>query len=71
MTEDVLGARLFYTREEAAEVTRLSKGTIDRYLRSGELKAKRSARDADGNPAGKVLISRDALMEWFEGLEDA
>jgi len=63
--------RMFFTTAQAAEATGLSVSTIEGYLRSGALKAKRSGRDPDGNPAGRYVITRQALMDWFESLEDA
>ena len=66
-----MSERMFYTTAQAAEATGLSVSTIEGYLRSGALKAKRSGRDADGNPAGRYVIAREALIEWYEALEDA
>lgn len=63
--------RMYLTREEAAQATGVSLSTIIRAIAKGDLKAKRSGRDDDGNPAGKYLISVKAIEEWFDGLADA
>ena len=57
----------FLTREQAAEVTNTSVDYLRKQINSGKLRAKKSG---DGG-GGKFLISRDALREWFEQLEDA
>ena len=56
-----------YTREGATEVVPVSIDTITRAINSGALRAKRTG----ANGGGKYLISRDALLSWFEQLEDA
>lgn len=63
--------QMFLDRHEAAEATGVSPDTIRRAIRKGALKAKRSGKNKDGDGVGKFLISRKALEDWFEGLEDA
>lgn len=63
--------QLFLNRDEAARAAGVSVDTIRRAIRSGDLKAKRTGVDADGNPTGKFLISVKALEDWYQGLEDA
>lgn len=58
---------MFLTREQAAQVAGVSLDTIKRAIGKGALRAKRTG--ADGG--GKYLITREALMEWFDGLIDA
>ena len=58
---------MFLTREQAAQVAGVSLDTIKRAIGKGALRAKRTG--ADGG--GKYLITREALMEWFDGLVDA
>lgn len=55
----------------AAAVVDVSVDTLKAAIHTGALKAKRSATDADGNPAGHYLVSPAALDEWFSSLEDA
>lgn len=68
MTADV---KLAYTRPEAAKAVGLSDDTLKKAINAGHLRAKRSGKDADGNPAGKYLITHAALMAWLESLDDA
>lgn len=60
-------ARLFLSREEAAQAAGVSFDTIKRAINSGALRAKRTG----DNGGGRYLVSTDALQEWFEGLKDA
>lgn len=64
--------KLAFTTEEAATATGLSVDTIKRAIRSGALRAKRTAaNDADGKGRGKYVITADALTKWLESLVDA
>jgi excisionase family DNA binding protein len=63
--------KLALNSEEAATATGVSVDTIKRAIRSGRLRAKRSARRDNGDPAGRYLITLDALEEWLTGMEDA
>lgn len=56
-------APLAYTRDEAAEVLRLSKAKVDQAIRAGELKAKRQGRD--------VVIPARSLEAYLDALPDA
>jgi len=57
---------LVFTREAAAEVMSVSVDTIKRAINKGSLRAKRTGEGG----GGKYLISREALMDWFDGLAD-
>lgn len=61
---------LAYTIEQAAYVTGLSKAAIYRAVKSGELPAKRTAKNSLGEPAGRILILRHQLEVWLENLPD-
>lgn len=67
----MIDTRLAYTREETAHLCGVSLDTIKRAIGSGRLRAKRSAVNEAGDPAGKYLITPAAISEWLEGLEDA
>lgn len=64
---DDMSETLFFTREQAAEATNTSVDTIRAAINAGTLRAKRlgEARNA------KYLISREALRDWFDQLDDA
>lgn len=66
-----MSTKLVFTRQEAAEAVGVSEDTIKKSVASGALKAKRSARNDDGDGVGKYLISHAALMAWFDALPDA
>jgi excisionase family DNA binding protein len=66
-----MSAPLAYTIATAAEATGLSRQTIDRAIKSGRLRAKRTSVTADGEPAGSYLILADSLHAWLESLPDA
>lgn len=60
-----------FTIATATAATGLSRATIDRAIKSGALRAKRSSLTEDGEPAGSYVILADALNAWLEGLPDA
>ena len=60
-----------YDLKGAAEVTGLSQSYFKRAIEEGELKAKRSGVDADGNPVGKYVIKATDLKAFVDGLVDA
>lgn len=60
-----------YTVRTAAENTGLSQKSIARAIKSGALRAKRSAVTVDGEPAGSYLILAASLDAWLESLVDA
>lgn len=64
-------SKLAYTLAEAAEACGVSEDTVKKAVRSGALKAKRSARTDDGDGVGKYLITTAALNAWLEQLADA
>lgn len=64
-------SKLAYTADEAAQAIGLSRDTILRAIRSGDLKAKRSSKDDKGNPAGRHLIPAKALADYLDGMTDA
>jgi len=61
----------YLTREQAALAANVSVDLIKRAINTGRLRAKRSGQNAKGEPAGKYLISIEALDAWFKGLKDA
>lgn len=63
--------QMFMDRGEAAKTAGVSPDTITRAINAGKLRAKRTGTNAQGDPAGKYLISREALQDWFEGLASA
>lgn len=63
--------RLALTREEAAASCGVSLNTVKRAIAAGHLRAKRSGVNDKGDPAGKYLITPEALREWLDGLADA
>ncbi len=64
-------AKMFLTREEAAQACGVSLDTIRRSINRGALRAKRTSKNAAGEPCGKYLISVAELQAWFDQLEDA
>lgn len=57
--------------EEAGLAIGVSDETIRRAIHAGELKAKRSSKNDDGDGIGRLLIGVDDLRTWFNGLVDA
>jgi excisionase family DNA binding protein len=64
-------APLSYTIRTASEATGLSAKTIDRAIKSGKLRSKRSGETKDGEPTGSYVILADELQTWLENLRDA
>lgn len=60
-----------YSIRGAAEALGVSESHIDRLVRAGKIRAKFTAEDADGNPAGKRIILAAELQRYAEGLVDA
>lgn len=60
-----------YSRQQAAREYGVGVDVISAAIHSGELQAKRSGKNADGDPVGKYLISAEALDAWFKNLVDA
>lgn len=64
-------APLAYNMAGAVAATGMSKSSLERAIRAGKLRAKKSGEDADGNPTGSWVITHDALAAFIEGLVDA
>ena len=62
---------LAYSKSGAAKAADVSPQTLDRAIKAGRLKAKRTSETKDGEPAGKILILASDLAAWLEGLADA
>ena len=60
-----------YSIAGAVTATGLSKSHLERAIRSGELKAKKSSKDSEGEPKGKYVILARDLEAYLEGLADA
>lgn len=63
--------RLAYGRKEAAAMCGVSVDLIDKAVASGARRAKRTAVDKYGRPAGLYLIRVADLEAWLDGLIDA
>lgn len=62
---------LAYNLIEAAQVTGLSKDSLYRAVKSGELRAKRTSSDkVTGQPTGKILVLRRDLEQFLDELPD-
>lgn len=62
---------LAYSLATAAEATGLSRSHLDRAIRAGQLRAKKSGRTEDHEPAGKYVILASDLEAYLSGLVDA
>lgn len=60
-----------YNMAGACAATGQSRATLDRAIRDGKLHAKKSAKDANGAPAGVWIIPADSLRAYIDGLADA
>jgi excisionase family DNA binding protein len=58
--------RISYKVKEAAELVGVKPATLLAAIRAGKLEAKRT-----GSVQGNYLVTREALLAWFEGLEAA
>lgn len=63
--------KLAYNLAEAAAACGLSEDVIARAIRKGELRARKSGRDKNGEPVGKFVIQVAALQDWLDGLPAA
>ena len=63
--------QLAYSKAGAAESSGVSVQTINRAIKSGRLRAKRTSETKDGEPTGRVLIRAADLASWLDGLIDA
>lgn len=62
---------LAYSLPGAVEASGLSRSTLLRAIGTGELRAKKSAKDADGNPVGSWVIPAESLKAFIDNLVDA
>ncbi len=62
---------LAYSIATAVQATGLSKSHLDRAIRLGDLKAKKSSRDDDGQPTGKWVILAGDLESYLASLPEA
>ena len=60
-----------YSMAGAVAASGLSVASLKRAIKAGTLRAKKSAVDADGNPAGVWLITHAALAAYVDSLADA
>lgn len=60
-----------YSLKGAAEATGLSQSALDRAIKAGHLRAKKSSQDAEGNPTGVWIIPAASLVAYIDGLVDA
>lgn len=60
-----------YNLRGAAEATGLSPSTLERAIKAGRLRAKKSGKDEDGNPIGSYVITADELRSYVKSLVDA
>ena len=56
-----LNDQLFLTREESAEILRVSTPTLDKLLREGDIRYRRV-----GGKRGRVLIPRSEILKFAE-----
>lgn len=59
-----------YSIDGAAVATGLSESHLDRAIKAGLLRVKRTSEDADGNPVGKRVILASALTDYLDALPD-
>lgn len=62
---------LAYSKAGAAAAAGVSTKTLERAIKSGELRAKYSSTTEDGEAAGRIIILADALRNWLESRVDA
>lgn len=63
-----MSAPISYSVKTAAADTGLSETRIKQAIHAGELKARRSATDENGDPAGKYVILHADLETFVHGL---
>lgn len=59
---------LSYSVKAAAVATHLSTSYLDRAIKAGKLRARRSSEDADGNPTGNRVILAADLTAFLNNL---
>jgi hypothetical protein len=62
---------LSYSIATAVAATGLSKSHLERAIRAGQLRAKKSSLTEDGEPTGKYVILAADLEAYLTGLVDA
>lgn len=62
---------LAYSIAGAVAATGLSKSHLERAIRTGQLRAKKSGRDEQGEPTGKYVILAAELDRYLNELVDA
>lgn len=60
-----------YSLKGAAAATGLSSNTLERAIRTGHLRAKKSSTDEDGNPTGVWVIPAESLKAYVDAMVDA
>lgn len=60
-----------YNMPGAVEASGQSRSTLERAIRAGKLRAKKSSKDEDGNPTGQWVILHAELEKYLESLVDA
>lgn len=66
-----MSAPISYSLPGAVAATGLSRSTLDRAIRSGHLRAKKTGPLVDGKPTGVYLITHADLTAYIDGLEAA
>lgn len=67
-----MSAPISYTLPGAVQATGLSRSTLERAIRTGLLRAKRSGKpDSDGKPTGVYVIKADDLVAFIDAMEAA
>lgn len=64
-------APISYSMAGAVAATGLSRSTLERAIRTGQLKAKRTSKDDDDKPTGTWVLTAAALQAFIDGLVDA
>lgn len=62
---------LAYNMAGAVAASGMSRSALERAIRDGRLRAKKSSVDDDGNPVGNWIITAPALQAFIDGLVDA
>lgn len=62
---------LSYSVATAVAATGLSRSHLERAIKAGQLKAKKSSLTEDGEPTGKYVILATDLQAYLSGLVDA
>lgn len=63
--------KLTYTVADLVAATGLSRSHWNRVIKSGDLPARRTGRDADGEPAGSYVVFAQDVEAYLEGLAEA